>query len=906
MSPDTASDSEWNADRLGALDHLFNQAMAQSGRGDIAALADRLIDGEAVPPDCDESEAAHLARALTLKCRLGVLAEDAGRAGYREHFVGEDGLERRVALLQAIEAAKQSGFDDAEIKTTLESLYAVPVFTAHPTEMRRASVVAHEKAISAALSQLRTEDDPIRKSRIIETLYRELAIVWSTRLHRSERIGVHDEIRNSLSAVEQAVLPALVDLYGDWEVAYPSEFAAGFPSILGLGSWIGGDRDGHPFVDDVTLHYAFAQQAGVIFKFYLESLDRLDLELTQSENLTRVSEALAELSSRSLDHEVHRSDEPYRRAIAYIKTRLKLSWQTIKAQCGGTGEQSERRTPGSAGAVAYESPQVFLRDLTIIRDSLLIGEDDVLVGRTLKGLIAITKSCGFHLMTLDLRQNSDVHERVIADLFAQSPDLVDYLSLSERERVSLLMTELTTDRILRWPFADYNDETRRELRIIDAAAQMVKTFGRNAFGAYVISKATSVSDMLEPLVLMKQAGLVMGGAQPHAMLRISPLFETIDDLKAAPDIMGRWLSQPALRSMMGRPAFQEVMLGYSDSNKDGGYTASRWNLHQASKAIKAVCDKAGIGLRLFHGRGGSVGRGGGPSFEAILAQPEGTIGGQIRLTEQGEMIARKYGSVAKAEGTLQSLVSAVFLSSLPVRDTPHRRREAEAEARFGPLMQGLSDASLKAYRKLVYEDPDFLDFFWAVTPISEIADLKIGSRPASRSKSRQIEDLRAIPWVFSWSQSRIMLPGWYGFSAAVRELGFSDETLIDMAQSWEFFEVFLSNMEVMIAKSDMGLAKTYAELSDTPESALRIYEIINTEWHETRDMILKIRQSDQLLSKDEALRGSVTRTKPVLDALNRLQVDLLRRRRHGNEHKLVQLAVSLTINGIAAGLRNTG
>ncbi|MGZ3304422.1 MAG: phosphoenolpyruvate carboxylase, partial [Asticcacaulis sp.] len=625
-------------------------------------------------------------------------------------------------------------------------------------------------------------------------------------------------------------------------------------------------------------------------------LDKLDIELTSSDEVVQVSEALTELARKSQNTDIHRVDEPYRRAIAHIKHRL----MRTRAQVLG-----EPIVNGASIAPAYEKSEAFVADLRVVADSLIAHGGSRLVGRTLRTLIRIARSCGFHLLALDLRQNSDIHERVVAELFTQSSELVDYLGMSESERCSLLFAELTNDRILRWEFAKYSEETRKELRIVDAAAALITTFGPEAFGAYIISKAASVSDILEPLVILKQAGLVRGGPQPHSMFRISPLFETIGDLEAAPDIMKKWLGNFAVRSIMGRPAIQEVMLGYSDSNKDGGYTASRWHLHKASKAIKAVCEKANVRLRLFHGRGGSVGRGGGPAFNAILAQPEGTVGGQIRVTEQGEMIARKFGNVITAHKTLDAFAAATFLATIPRRKDHAPSQDAALEERFAPVMDKICDASFAAYRGLVYDDPHFLAFFRSVTPISEISDLKIGSRPASRTASGKIEDLRAIPWVFAWSQSRFVLPGWFGFASAVKALGVEDGVLQDMV-AWDFFDVFLSNMEMALAKTDMDIASAYVTLAKEPEEAQRIFAVIRTEFDETVALIKRIRKADTLLSTHERLRNQIERSNGLLNTLNRLQVHLLARLRGGNDHKLLKLAVQLTVNGIASALRNTG
>ncbi|MDC7683651.1 phosphoenolpyruvate carboxylase [Asticcacaulis sp. BYS171W] len=875
------------------LEGFLNEAVAEFGRAGVLTKIDALRTAEFDVDSLSESEAAHAARILTCLSTLTVLSEDVANLKRVETFPG---TQEAITLAHAVKIARDKGHSQQEIEDTLNGILASPVFTAHPTEMRRASVVEREYDITQFLSQFENSTRASEKVTLEEDLYRAVALLFNTRLNRPERITVADEIQNSLGAVRRAILPALTELYGDWgrEIQLEGEL----PKVLKLGSWIGGDRDGHPHVDDTTMNYAFHSQAKLVLGFYFQQLDKLDMELTLSEELAPVSDALLELARKSSETNVHRVDEPYRRAITYIKARLAATSQNILKV------PHPLATP-LAGA--YETADNFIADLLIMRDSLVAHGGKRLIGRTLKTTIQIARSCGFHLLSLDMRQNSAVHERVIAELFAQSSELLDYSSLSENERVSALVAELTNDRLLRWPFAKYSDETRRELKIVDAAAEVIRTFGPDAIGSYVISMAKSVSDILEPLVLMKQAGLVYGGPSPHTMIHVAPLFETIEDLEAAPDIMKRWLGLPAMRSLLGRPAIQEVMLGYSDSNKDGGYTASRWSLHKASSAVKAVCQQKGVALRLFHGRGGSVGRGGGPSFAAILAQPEGTVGGQIRVTEQGEMIARKFGNKVTAGKTLDSFAAAVFLASLPsVEKTADEQREAEAEAKYTPLMEQLCQASFEAYRGLVYDDPHFLSFFRTATPVAELTDLKIGSRPASRTASGKIEDLRAIPWVFSWSQSRMVLPGFYGFNAAVKKLGVDDQTLIDMCNEWDFFEVFLANMEMALAKSDMEIAALYADMAAEPEEAKRIFATIRTEHEEMTALAKRIRKSGTLLSTHEQLRGSIARSHGLLQTLNRMQVKLLKKRRDGNKHKLVKLAMQLTVNGIASALRNTG
>ncbi|WP_443748487.1 phosphoenolpyruvate carboxylase [Asticcacaulis solisilvae] len=874
---------------IAMLDTLLRDAVRDFGREEVLTKIEDITAGRCDFEHLSESEAARAARIMTCLSALQVISEDVDQLKIVEKFTAADGVERATTLANAVRSAKHEGIDDAEIEKTLRWILASPVFTAHPTEMRRASIVEREFEITNLLQAYEKASGPEREA-LADDLYRAVALLLNTRLNRPERITVMDEIKNLLGAVERAILPALVTLYADWDRELGLD--GPLPNILKLGSWIGGDRDGHPHVDEVTLKFAFTEQARLIFRFYLAQLAKLDMELTVSDELVQVTEPLLDMSRKSLDANIHRVDEPYRRAIAYITKRLERTRSIVLGE-------DERR--GASPVPAYENVQAFIVDLKVICDSIVQFGGKRMIGKTLKSLIQIARSCGFHLLALDLRQNSDVHERVVAELFTQSSELIDYIGMSESERCSLLFAELTNDRTLRWPHARYSDETRKELRIVDEAARIMQVFGPEAFGAYVISKAASVSDILEPLVLLKQADLVRGGPQPHSMFKISPLFETIGDLEAAPDIMKKWLGNFAVRSLMGRPAIQEVMLGYSDSNKDGGYTASRWNLHKGSKAVKAVCEDAKIALRLFHGRGGSVGRGGGPSFDAILAQPEGTVGGQIRVTEQGEMIARKFGNQVRAHRTLDSFAAATFLASAP----RPAQGESELEQKYAPVMDAICDASFAAYRGLVYDDPHFLAFFRSVTPISEISDLKIGSRPASRTASGKIEDLRAIPWVFSWSQSRFVLPGWYGFASGVKAAGISDETLAGMIQ-WDFFDVFIGNMEMALAKSDMEIAELYVALAPEQDEAKRIFARIRQEFDDTVALIKRARGATTLLSTHERLRNQIERSNPLLNALNRLQVHLLTRRRAGNTHKLLQLATQLTVNGIASALRNTG
>ncbi len=876
------------------LERLFHEAVAYlDGEAKLAQVRQARTDGGDLSA-LNADDAVYLVRALACLSTLTNISEDvAGRRRLDDALV--DG--RPATLTGAIELKRSEGLDDDQIHAVLANMRLTPVLTAHPTEMRRASVVDREFEVSRILGLRRHALPRTLDIWTQDELFRAVALLWKTRLHRPDRITVSDEIDNTLGFVKRAILPALVRLYEDWDRDLPEQ--APFPLVLGLGSWIGGDRDGHPHVDHVTLKLALAQQGQVIFACYLDELDRLEGELTLSLTLAPVSDEVMELARRSAQHSVHRADEPYRRALTYIRDRVLATAQALGALPPGA-------TPLADGVLApgYGAPSDLVQDLSNVRESLIAHGGERLVGSSLKTLLQLVRCCGFHLLSLDLRQNADVHERVIAELFAQSPAPIDYLGLDEDQRIEVLIEQLSDERVLRWPFASYSDLTKRELKILDAAAETVKAYGPEAIGAYVVSKAASVSDILEPLVLLKQAGLVFGGAAPRSMLRVAPLFETIGDLEAAPAIIDRWLQLPAARSLLGPGAVQEVMLGYSDSNKDGGYTASRWSLHRASSQILKACQDHNVGLQLFHGRGGSVGRGGGSSFAAILAQPTGTVQGRMRLTEQGEMIARKFGDEVAARKSLDSLTAAVFLATTH-KDTTERPT-GSLDALFGPVMDQITAGSCEAYQDLVYRDPAFAPFFRTVTPISEIIDLKIGSRPASRTASGRIEDLRAIPWVFSWSQSRFMLPGWYGFAAGVKQAGTSVNQLQDMAGSWGFLDTFLANMAVALAQSDMAIAKAYAGLAPDKAAAERIFAKIAKEWEEANALILAIRSTTGLLDDQTELAASIALSRPYLDPLNRLQIELLSRRRRGETGDSIQLGIQLTLNGIAAALRNTG
>ena len=570
-------------------------------------------------------------------------------------------------------------------------------------------------------------------------------------------------------------------------------------------------------------------------------------------------------------------------------------------------------------AEPYENAAGFSADLQVLVDSLNANHGAVLVQPRLSTLKRAADIFGFHLASLDMRQSSDIHERVLAELFAKAGGQADYASLDEDAKVALLLSELSQPRLLYSPYISYSDETDSELGVLRAAREIRARYGARAIRNYIISHTETVSDLLEVLLLQKEMGLLRiaaGEGESELDLMVIPLFETIPDLQRAADIMEAVMAVPLVKQLIARQGqIQEVMLGYSDSNKDGGFLTSNWELYKAETHLVTVFEKAGVKLRLFHGRGGTVGRGGGPSYEAILAQPHGTVNGQIRLTEQGEIIASKFSNKDIGRRNLELLVAATLEASLMPQsaDSAHLAQLRQVE----DIMADISDRAYKAYRNLVYETPGFTDYFFAATPIAEIAELNLGSRPASRKSTKRIEDLRAIPWGFSWGQCRLLLPGWYGFGSAIGAWvadGNKEQRLAQlqaMFRQWPFFATLLSNMDMVLAKTDLAIASRYAELVQDKELRERIFKRITEEHANTLAILQSITGATERLEGNPLLARSIQNRFAYLDPLNHLQVELIKRHRSlstepGKVDERVHRGIHLSINGVAAGLRNTG
>jgi phosphoenolpyruvate carboxylase len=801
---------------------------------------------------------------------------------------GRAGDARPDTLAGALRSLKSDGVEPKAVDALLHAGLIAPVITAHPSEVRRKSVLDRQGAIAGQIDAFDQAHTDSERAAIERELHRQVSIFWRTRLLRNVKIGVTDEIENAVSYFERSFLVELPKLYAHWgDVLADGDL----PSFLTVGSWVGGDRDGNPYVTDLVMRQALARQSRAALRMYLDRIHALGAELSISDELVGVTPELEALAEASPDHSPHRTDEPYRRALTGIYARLAAAYP------GLTGEPPPR--PSSGAAEPYDGPAALKADLQTVLDSLIARHGPAFAHGPLPELIRAVDVFGFHLATLDMRQNSAIHARMVAELLKVAGVAPDYEKLDEAARCDLLLGELAHGRLLRSPFADYSEETQREYAVLAAAAELKRRYGPDTIRAYIVSNTTSVSDLLEVYLLLKEVGLFTPGAPPRTQVFAEPLFETIEDLRAAPKTMARYLSIPLIAELLKPNGRQEVMIGYSDSNKDGSYLTSTWELHKASRALSAVVEGAGLGLQLFHGRGGAVGRGGGSSFDALLAQPQGTVNGRIRITEQGEVVANKYADPELARQSLETLTAGVVLASL------RKAAAAEVAPPHAKAMDALARAAFGAYRGFVEMD-GFVDYFYAATPINEIADLNIGSRPTSRQAQRSLGALRAIPWVFSWSQSRAMVPGWFGFGSAVAKAGVPMSQLKELFEAWPFFATTLDNMEMVLAKADLAIAGRYAGLVEDRALSQAVFGEITAEWERTQAALLEITGQSSLLEKSPDLAALIRARLPYIDPLNHLQIELIRRRRAGDDNDLVREGIHLTINGVAAGLRNTG
>ncbi|WP_293468880.1 phosphoenolpyruvate carboxylase [Polaromonas sp.] len=861
-------------------------------------------------------------RAFTYFSHLANLAED--RHHIRRRTIHERAGDTQEGSIEvALARLRWAGIAPKTIASTLAHSFVSPVLTAHPTEVQRKSILDAERAIAQLLTgrdetKALAQAVPVTKDALTPRalaaneaqLRARVMQLWQTRLLRFSKLTVADEIENALSYYEATFLREIPKLYANLERELGDHPVHSF---LRMGQWIGGDRDGNPNVNADTLNYALGRQADVALRHYLTEVHFLGGELSLSAMLVDFSPEMRLLAESSPDTSEHRKDEPYRRALTGVYARLAATLKTL------TGGEAARHAVAPQNA--YALAEDFLADLRTIETSLRSHHGQALIAERLHPLIRAVEVFGFHLATVDLRQSSDKHEEVVAELLAVARVEPAYASLDEAAKRALLMQLLNDARPLRVVGTTYSAHAQSELAIFEAARTARARFGKEAIRHYIISHTETVSDLLEVLLLQKEVGLMHGLLEDvqdkigsRCDLIVVPLFETIEDLRNAAPIMRAFYALPGVAQLVQRSgAEQDIMLGYSDSNKDGGIFTSNWELYRAEIALVELFDQLALShnitLRMFHGRGGTVGRGGGPSYEAILAQPPGTVRGQIRLTEQGEVIGSKYANPEIGRRNLETLVAATLEATLLQPTKP-------ATQAFLQAADQLSRASMAAYRALVYDTPGFTEYFFSATPIREIAELNIGSRPASRKASQKIEDLRAIPWGFSWGQCRLTLPGWLGFGSAIEQFlgqGGSPASrkealalLQKMYRQWPFFKTLLSNMDMVMAKSDLALASRYAELVSDARLRKRIFSAIEAEWHRTAEALALITGEKNRLAGNAALQRSIRHRFPYIDPLHHLQVELVRRYRAGQADQRVQTGIHISINGIAAGLRNTG
>lgn len=816
----------------------------------------------------------------------------------------------------------------------LENLNIVPVLTAHPTQVQRKTMLDLTNHIHALLRQHRdVKAGLMNEHKWYNNLRCNIEIMMQTDMIRDKKLKVTNEITNVMEYYNSSFLQAVPNLMLEYKrLAKEHGLELEQPRPITMGMWIGGDRDGNPFVTAETLKRSATIQSEVILNYYIEKISKLYRHFSLSTSLSKTSEAVAEMAALSSDTSVFREKEPYRRAFHYIQSKLIQTLVNLKewTMVGETredryaverllGANAHQQGPVSdyignriSGALkkiseketpAYASAQEFKEDLEKIKDSLLENKSEYLISGEFAELLEAIDVFGFYLASIDMRQDSSVHEACVAELLKSAGINDHYSDLSEDEKCQVLLKELLEDpRILSATHAEKSELLEKELAIFQTARELKDRLGEEVIRQNIISHATSVSDMLELAVMLKEVGLV---DTEKARVQIVPLFETIEDLDHSEETMRSYLSLPiAKRWIASKNNYQEIMLGYSDSNKDGGYLSSCWTLFKAQQQLTAIGDEFGVKITFFHGRGGTVGRGGGPTYEAITSQPLKSINDRIRLTEQGEVIGNKYGNKDAAYYNLEMLVSATINRMISEQKSPFSMFD-----RFGEVMDKVVNRSYDIYRDLVFGNEHFYDYFFESSPIKAISSFNIGSRPAARKTITEIGGLRAIPWVFSWSQSRVMFPGWYGVGSSFKEFIDEDpeniETLRYMYKNWPFFQSLLSNVDMVLSKANMDIAFEYSQLCEE-EEVRNIYQIILHEWQLTKDIILMIEEHDELLAENPYLKESLDYRMPYFNVLNYIQLELIRRQRTGQLSADQDKLIHITINGVATGLRNSG
>ena len=826
-------------------------------------------------------------------------------------------------------------------KEILENLNVVPVLTAHPTQVQRKTMLDLTNHIHTLLRQHRdVKAGLVNEKKWLGNLRRYIELMMQTDMIRDKKLKVTNEITNVMEYYNSSFLQAITNFMVEYRrLAEERGIKLDNPKPITMGMWIGGDRDGNPFVTAETLKLSATLQSEVILSYYIDKVYTLYRTFSLSTNLSETSQAVAEMAALSTDKSVYRENEPYRRAFHYIQSKLIQTLLYLKeGNFSNEGQRftdraektlSTKTTPSVSNkgreiipnyiqsrisetltelkkeeTPSYKTAKEFKEDLQVIYDSLIEHHGEALVTGDLTELLQAVDVFGFFLASIDMRQDSSVHEACVAELLASANIVKDYSSLSEEEKCQVLLKQLLEDpRILSATHEPKSELLQKELEIFKTARQLKDALGEEVIKQNIISHSTSVSDLLELAIMLKEVGLI---DENGTRVQIVPLFETIEDLDNSCETMEKYLSLPiAQKWIASKNNYQEIMLGYSDSNKDGGYLSSCWTLYKAQQQLTAIGDKFGVKITFFHGRGGTVGRGGGPTYEAITSQPLRSINDRIRLTEQGEVIGNKYGNKDAAYYNLEMLVSAAIN-----RMVTHKKSDTHTSNKYERIMDQVVERSYQIYRDLVFGDERFYDYFFESSPIKAISSFNIGSRPAARKTITEIGGLRAIPWVFSWSQSRVMFPGWYGVGSSFKEFIDQDPEnnlafLQLMYKRWPFFKSLLSNVDMVLSKSNMNIAFEYAQLCED-QNVRDIFNIILDEWQLTKNVILEIEGHDELLAENTYLRDSLDYRMPYFNVLNYIQLELIKRQRNGQLTPDQEKLIHITINGIATGLRNSG
>lgn len=818
-------------------------------------------------------------------------------------------------------------------KEILENVNVVPVLTAHPTQVQRKTVLELTNQIHDLLRKYRdVKAGVVNRDKWYTDLRRYITIIMQTDIIREKKLKVKNEITNVMEYYNGSLIQAITKLTSEYKrLAAEKGIDLTNPKPITMGMWIGGDRDGNPYVTAETLRLSATVQSEVIINYYIEKLTGLYRTFSLSTTLTKISPEVERLAELSSDKSIYRENEPYRKAFNYIQSKLIQTLIELKAGPIISRRAFENSKLGSdvyantnnASVIAkylqnkvnkvsselqdeipsYKTAKEFKDDLLIIKQSLLDNGDDALLTGDFSELLQAVDVFGFYLATIDMRQDSSVNEACVAELLKSANIVDDYSALSEEEKVKVLLKELQEDpRTLSSTNAEKSEQLQKELAIFQTARYLKDKLGDEVIKQHIISHTESVSDMFELAIMLKEVGLL---DKQKARVQIVPLFETIKDLENSRGIMEEFLDYDIVRRWVtANKGYQEIMLGYSDSNKDGGYLSSVWTLYKAQNELTRIGSERGIKVTFIHGRGGTVGRGGGPSYEAITSQPFGSIKERIRLTEQGEIIENKYGNKDVAYYNLEMLLSATV-----GRIVTRMITNPDEIDTFRETMDGIVTYSNGVYRDLVFGNPHFYDYFFEATPIKEVSSLNIGSRPAARKTITEISGLRAIPWVFSWSQSRIMFPGWYGVGSAFKHFIDAEEGNLEklqhMYEKWPFFHSLLSNVDMVLSKTNMNIAFQYSKLAES-EEVRNVFNVILDEWQLTKDVILAIEKHDNLLEENPSLRASLDYRIPYFNVLNYIQIELIKRLRHDELDEDYEKLIHTTINGIATGLRNSG